>query len=75
MSITSSAVSFTFSSTTLIFLYFKRGFKCLSLNRYARYFILYSEMDVKSAVYHAGLSMAVRKNAHRGFVNDKIQVW
>ena len=31
-------------------------------------------LNVKTALYHAGLSMSARKAAHRGFVNDKLQV-
>ncbi|KAK2148107.1 hypothetical protein LSH36_515g01056 [Paralvinella palmiformis] len=31
-------------------------------------------LGVKSAMYHAGLSMSARKTAHRDFINDDVQV-
>ena len=42
---------------------------------YFHYFCISStELGVSCALYHAGLSLAVRKKAHMDFVNDDVQV-
>lgn len=37
--------------------------------------LYFAVMGVKSAVYHAGLSMPARKKAHHDFIMDEIQVF